>query len=107
VIKRVRVGTQHGHAGQGDRPADKAGRERARTEFPLERRFTEPGGVGSEEHGREVGGGRDGEEADQERGRVEPARELVADRVADRDAGSYRSLLEGPPSISADSVDSQ
>ena len=67
-------------------PRDETGRERAAAELPLERRFAQPGGVGAEEDGGEVGGGRDGEDADQDRGRVEPARERVAGGVPDRDA---------------------
>ena len=86
MVERVRVGSQHGHAAERDRAADETGRERARSELSLERRFAEPGGVGAEKHSRQVGGGRDGEDADQERGRVEPARELVAGGVPDRDA---------------------
>src|SRR5438477_4883530 len=86
VVERLSVGAQHGHAGERDRPTDETGRERARSELPLERRFAEPGGVGAEEHGRQVGGRRDGEDADQERGGVEPARELVAGGVPDRNA---------------------
>ena len=86
MIQRLGVRAQHGHAGERDRPADEPGCERARAELPLERGLAEPGGVGAEKDGREVGGGRNGDDADQERGRVEPARELVAGGVPDRDA---------------------
>jgi hypothetical protein len=86
VVERLGIEAQHGHAGERDRPADETGRERADAELPLERRFAELGGVGAEEDGGKVGGGHDSEDADQERGRVEPARELVASGVPDRDA---------------------
>src|SRR5204863_8281557 len=69
-----------------DRSADEPGRGCAGAELPLERRLAEPGGVGAEKDRRQVGGGYDGEDADQERGQVEPARELVAGRVPDRNA---------------------
>src|SRR5215216_3233499 len=49
VVERLSVDTQHGQAGECDRPADETGRERAGAELPLERRFAQPGGVGAEE----------------------------------------------------------
>src|SRR5207253_10357809 len=86
VVEGVRVGMQHGHAGERDRPADEAGCERAGSELLLERRFTEPGGGGAAKNGREVGGGRDGEDADQERGRDRKSTRLNSSHVAISDA---------------------
>src|SRR5581483_12353821 len=55
-------------------------------EASLQRMLAVVGGVRREVDGGEVGGGGDGEEADEDRGRVQPARPQVSGGVADRDA---------------------
>src|SRR5262249_58009231 len=86
VVERLGVVAQHGEARERDRATDETGRERAGAELLLEPGLALPGGVGAEEDGGQVRGGHDGEDADQQRRRVEPARPWVAGGIPDRDA---------------------
>ena len=74
VVERGRVGVQDGEAAERDRSGDDAGAQGADAEGSSEVGFAEPDRVGGEVDGGQVGGGGDGKDADQDRGRVEPAR---------------------------------
>ena len=86
VEERVGVGSKNRQAGERERPRDQASGERAFSESRLELGLLQSGRVSAEKDASQVGGGGDGEKSDQDRGWVEPAGELAARGVADRDS---------------------
>ena len=86
LVQRVCVGVQHGEARERQRSREQPGGERARPEARLQVRVVRAHCVSGEEHGGEVGGGCDGEDADEDRRGVQPAGEQVSGGVADGDA---------------------
>ena len=86
VEQPVGVGVEHDQADDGEPAGEHTGAEGAQPERPLELGVARADGIGGEEHRRQVGRARDRDYSDHDPGRVEPACEQVAGRVADRDA---------------------